>query len=99
MFVIRLTKTNMISLRSNDVCLPIIGKARGEALSTRKLPTNRDVLQRFAFFIRVDKSTRLQSVNRTCAEIVALWDKIAGQTCKSYTCYNSLKTIKRKLNK
>ena len=83
-------KTSMISLRSKDVSLPIIGKPRSEALSMLKLPTNRDVLQRFTFFMKVEKNTRSQSVNQTCAEIVALWEKIAGQTSKSYQSLTKL---------
>lgn len=46
----------MISLRSKDISLPIIGKPRSEALSMLKLPTNRDVLQRFTFFMKVEKT-------------------------------------------
>ena len=46
----------MISLRSKDISLPIIGKPRSEALSVLKLQTNRDVLQRFTFFMKVEET-------------------------------------------
>lgn len=87
----------MTSLRSKDICLPIIGKPKAEALSSLRLPTNREVLQRLLYFTKVQKKKRSDSVNLTYEEIIGLWGKIAGQTAKGYNCFQSVNTIKKKL--
>lgn len=88
----------MTSLRSKDISLPIIGKPT-EALSTLRLPTNQDVLRRFTYSLKVQKVKRSIAVQVTCAEVMTLWQKIAGKATAGRAYYLSMPTIKKKLNK
>ena len=86
------------STRSKDVEVCLIGKPKDQPFSQLKLPTKRAVLQRFLFYLKIQKKSRQDAVATTCSEIEFLWKKISGgSTPGGYACFQTKKTIK--LNK
>ena len=59
----------MVSTRSTDVAFPLIGKPI-DRLSSLKLPTNLEKMQRFLYHFKCDKLSKQKSINRTCDEVV-----------------------------
>ena len=87
----------MVSTRSADVAFPLIGKPI-DRLSSLKLPTNLEVMQRFLYHFKCDKLSKQKSINRTCDEVVLLWQKVAEGSTPGYTCYLSVNSIKTRIN-
>ena len=87
----------MMSCRSKDVDLPVIGKARAEAFLQSRLPTSREVLQRFIYYLKVTKTTQNEAINITCDEVICLWKKIADGSTTNYKCYKSTNSTKTAL--
>ena len=87
----------MVSTRSADVAFPLIGKPI-DRLSSLKLPTNLEVMLRFLYHFKCDKLSKQKSINRTCDEVVLLWQKVAEGSTPGYTCYLNVNSIKTKIN-
>ena len=85
----------MVSTRSADVAFPLIGKPI-DRLSSLKLPTNLEVMLRFLYHFKCDKLSKQKSINRTCDEVVLLWQKVAEGSTPGYTCYLNVNSIRPK---
>ena len=93
----KLGNKKMVSLRSADVAFPLIGKPI-DRLSSLKLLTNLEVMQRFLYHFKCDKSSKQKSITRTCDKVVLLWEKVAEGSTPGYTCYLSVNSIKTRFN-
>ena len=87
----------MVSTRSADVAFPLIGKPI-DRLSSLKLPTNLEVMQRFLYHFKCDKLSKQKSINRNCDEVILLRQKVAEGSTPGYTCYLSVNSIKTRIN-
>lgn len=82
-----------------DVNLPIIGKARSKNFSSSVLPTTREVLQRFVFYLKVDKTTQRDAIISVWRELVAIWSKLAPSETPGYICCQGRSQISSKIEK
>ena len=87
----------MVSTRSADLVYPLFGKPM-DRLFPLKLPTNLHVMQRFLYYFKSEKLGKQKSINRTCDEVVLLWQKVAQGSTPGYTRYMSLNAIKERIN-
>ena len=55
-------------------------------------------MQRFLYHFKCDKLSKQKSINRTCDEVVLLWQKVADGSTPGYTCYLSVNSIKTRIN-
>ena len=56
------------------------------------------MMQRFLYHFKCDKLSKQKSINRTCDEVVILWQKVAECSTPGYTCYLSVNSIKTRIN-
>ena len=64
----------------------------------KKLPTNKEVIGRFLYYLKVDKYTVKQPMSESYDEVIAVWKKVADGAASAHTCYMSRKTVLKRLN-
>jgi len=74
-----------------------VGCARDQPFSGKNLPTNRDVIGRFLYYLKIKKYTLKKSLNASYEEVIAVWKKVSDGATPGYTCYMSRKTVLKKL--
>ena len=88
-----------MNLRSAAVDFALIGKPLDDGFSLLRLPTNKDVLQKFFYYFKIKKFAEQKSINYTVVELIDIWKKVSGAAVPEYNCFQSVKTVKKKFNK
>ena len=76
----------------------LIGKPLHNSFSPLRLPANKDALRRFFYSVRVQQLPQQKSVNQTCSEIINIWKKVSHGATPGYSCFQTEKTGKKKIN-
>ena len=75
-----------------------IGVVNDKPFSGNKLPINKEVIERFLYYLKVKKYTVKQTMIESYDEVIAVWRKNADGATSSYTGYMSRKIVLKRLN-
>ena len=75
-----------------------IGAVSDNPFSGNKLPTNKEVIGRFLYYLKVEKYTVKQAMSESYDKVIAVWKKVADGATSGYTCNINRKTVLKKLN-
>ena len=83
-----------MELRKNVKQWSGIGTVSNKPVFTNKLPTNKEVIGRFLYYLKVEKYTVKQAMSESYDKVIAVGKEVAD----GYTCYLSRKTLLKRLN-
>ena len=69
-----------------------------QTFSENKLPTNKEVVGRFLYYLKVEKYTVMQATSESYDEVIAVWKKVSDGAASDYICYMSQNTVLKRLN-
>ena len=86
-----------MNFRSTPVDFAVIGKLLDDGFSPLRLPTNKDALPKFFYYFKIKNFAEQKSINRTVTELIDIWKKVSGAAVPRCNCFQSVKTVKKKI--
>ena len=67
-----------MNLRSTAVDFALIGKPLDDGFSPSRLPTNKDVLRKSFYYLKIKKFAEQKRINHIVTELIDIWKKVSG---------------------